>query len=74
METIKEWWNKHQEQKREVETERIKSDFNVHEQCGNIYLTHHGYAFAVMAKNATADEIAYRLEETRKAALEFEGL
>lgn len=74
MKTIRQWWNEHKAQARENELENIKGDFKVFENGGKLYLTHHGYAFAVMPSHATADEIATRLNEARRAALEFEGL
>lgn len=71
---MKEWWTKHKDKSRKDELENIKRDFKVCENGGKIYLTHNGYAFAVMAKDATAAEIAVKLNEARKAALELEGL
>lgn len=74
MKTIRQWWDDRKESSRKNEAENIKSGFKVAEKNGKIYITHHGYAFAVIAKDATAAEIASKLNEARKAALEFEGL
>ena len=74
MKKITQWRAKYKEQVRKNQLENIKSDFKVAEKNGKIYITHHGYAFAVIAKDATAAEIASKLNEARKAALEFEGL
>lgn len=74
MRTIRQWWTDRKAQARENELENIKKDFKVFENGGKLYLTHNGYAFAVMPSHATADEIAAKLNEARKAAMEFEGL
>lgn len=74
MRTIRQWWTDRKAQAREHELENIKRDFKVFENGGKLYLTHNGYAFAVMPSHATADEIAAKLNEARKAAMEFEGL
>lgn len=74
MKTIRQWWADRKESSRKNELENIKSGFKVAEKNGKIYITHHGYAFAVIAKDSTAAEIASKLNEARKAALEFEGL
>jgi len=73
-ETLKVWWNDHKEQSLKNEANAINADFKVCEKDGKIYLTHHGYAFAVMSKDATAAAIAAKLNEARKAALGFGGL
>lgn len=74
MKTLKQWRTELKSKARQNELENIKTDFKVTEKNGKIYLTHHGYAFMTMPKDATADEIATKLNEARKAALEFEGL
>lgn len=74
MKIIKQWWIDHKEKQKKDTVENIRSDFKVHERDGSIYLTHNGFAFALMSSHATADEIAAKLNEARKAALEFEGL
>lgn len=74
MKKIIDWWNDRKESSRKNEIENIKGDFKVAERNGKIYMTHHGFAFAVIAKDMSASEIAAKLNEARKAALEFEGL
>ena len=74
MNAIEQWWNNHKNQNRINEAKNIRSDFKVCARNGLIYLTHNGCAFAVMPPHATADEIAFKLNEARQAALEFEGL
>lgn len=74
MKTIRQWWTERKAQARKNELEDIKRDFKVFENGGKLYLTHHGYAFAVMPSHATADEIAAKLNEAREAAMELEEL
>lgn len=74
MKTLKQLWNCHKSKQNELEVRAIRADFKVAEKNGKIYLIHHGYAFAEMDRHASASEIADKLNEARKAALEFEGL
>lgn len=74
MKSLAQVWTDHKEKSTANEIAAIKSDFKVCEKDGKIYLTHNGYAFATMPKESTAAEIAAKLNEARKAALEFEGL
>lgn len=74
MKTIQDWWTERKDESRKAELENIQSSFTVAEKDGRIYLIHNGYAFAIMPQHATADEIAAKLNEARKASLEFEGL
>ncbi len=74
MKKIIDWWNDRKESSRKNEIENVRFDFKVAERNGKIYLMHKGYAFAVIAKDMSASEIAAKLNEARKAALEFEGL
>lgn len=63
---------KYKEKSAANETAAIKSDFKLCEKNGKIYLTHQGYAFAVMTNKETAENIASRLNAARNAAIEFE--
>ena len=71
MKKIIDWWNDRKESSRKNEIENVRFDFKVAERNGKIYLMHKGY---VIAKDMSASEIAAKLNEARKAALEFEGL
>lgn len=74
MKTINQWWTERKEQAQENEIKSLRNEFAVSEQYGQIFLTHNGRAFAIMNKYATAEEIAIRLSEARRAALKLEGL
>lgn len=74
MKTLKQAWNYHKSKQKDLEVRAIRADFWVAEKNGRIYLIHHGYAFAEMDKYASASDIAGKLNEARKTALEFEGL
>lgn len=68
------WWNSRRELSKKKAIEAFKSDYKVSEKNGKLYLIHQGYAFDVMPLSATAEEITAKLNEARRAALEFEGL
>lgn len=74
MKRISKWRAEYKERARKAELENIKGDFKIAEKNGKIYLTHNDYAFAIMPKDATVAEIAAKLNEARKAALELEGI
>lgn len=67
-------WTKWKGHAKRNEANVIKSHYDVCEKDGRIYLTHCGTAYAVMSEHVSAAEIAEKLNEARKAALEFEGL
>lgn len=71
---VKRAWTKHKEKSANNNISGIRSDFRVCEKNGKIYLLHNGYAFAAMQKDATATEIAEKLNAARDVAVEFEGL
>lgn len=71
---LKEWWTNHRAQSLRNEAEAMKEQFDLCEKDGKIYLIHCGTAYSVMPEYASAAEIAAKLDEARKAALEFEGL
>lgn len=73
MNRLVQWWNDHKDEARKTEMNNIKSDFKVVERNGKVFLTHQGYAFAEIDKYASASTIVDKLNEARKAALEFEG-
>lgn len=73
MSKMVQWWNDHKNEARKTEMNNITSDFKVVERNGKVFLTHQGYAFAEVAKDASVSVIVNKLNEARKAALEFEG-
>lgn len=72
-EKIKKWLSNQRSAAMSKSAERIKSEFYVSERDGYIYLIHSGFAFAKMPTYESASEITSKLNEARKAALEFEG-
>ena len=74
MKTLKQLLNEYKEKSKKNKINNIKRDFDVDEKNGRIYITLCGHAFAEMPMYASAYDITNKLEEARKAAMEFEGL
>lgn len=74
MNVLTKWWQEMKHTSKQKAIERVEMDFRMCERDGRIYLMHQGFAFAIMPRDTTAEEIAHALNAARDAALKFERL
>lgn len=74
MKLLKRWRAYYQSKWNTARANNIRYDFKVKERNGQLYYVYGIVAFATVPMEATASEIAAKLNEAREAALKFEGL
>lgn len=74
MNKIKKYFKERKERERLEEEARLKSEFDVVERGGSLWLTHDGVAFAKFDGDFKADEIAENIKQCRNVAVEYKRL
>lgn len=74
MKILKNWWNKRKKKEQDRIAREIRSEFEVVEKCGILYLTHNGVAFERMTSDITASDVAEMLNMARDTAQEYRKL
>lgn len=74
MEILKRWRAYCEDKRNKSLADNIRYDFKIKERDGKLYYVYGSVAFATVPMEATASEIAAKLNEAREAALKFERL
>lgn len=74
MKFIRNILNSHRTRIRDNREMEIRHRFEVVERSGSLWLIHNGDAFAKIAADTSADQIAAALDDARETAIEFETI
>lgn len=74
MNYLKSWWNNRQKKEKQALTNAIRSEFEVTERNGVLFLTHDGVAFKQIPCEMAALEIAKMLNIARDTAQTYRDL